>query len=157
LHRPGTDVEGDVLTGSLTSMAYVLKGNVTLHSDPKIDSEIAAASESTDPLTVSADEIDVDRMGLTYVAKGHVQFTQGTRSGRANLAMLDEMRHTLDLVGDANVFDGERRAAADKLHYDMNDKGFEGAGDVRIYQPVPTPNPSASGTPAPKRKRRLPL
>ena len=72
--------------------------------------------------------------------------------------MLDEQMQTIDLVGNANVFDGDRRAAAAKMHYNMVDKKFLGAGDVRIYQPVPTPNPSVSGTPPPpKRKRRLPL
>jgi hypothetical protein len=157
LHRTGTDVEGDALSGSLASEVYILKGHVTMHSDPKLDREIAEASESSQPLTVTADEIDVDRIGLTYVAKGHVHFVQGSRSGRADLAMLDEQKHTLDLIGDANVYDGERRAAAAKMHYDMLGKDFLGAGDVRIYEPLPTPNPVASSTPAPKHKRRLPL
>jgi hypothetical protein len=157
LHRPGTDVDGDLLTGSLASELYVLKGNVTLHSDPTIDREVADASESTQPLTVTADEIDVDRSALTYVGKGHVRFTQGTRSGSADVAMLDEQKHTLDLIGNADVRDGDHRTAAEKLHYNTVDKVFLGAGDVRIYNPLPTPNPNASGTPPPKHKRRLPL
>jgi lipopolysaccharide assembly outer membrane protein LptD (OstA) len=128
-----------------------------MHSDPRLDPEIAQASESSEPLTLTADEIDVDRIALTYVAKGHVRFVQGSRSAHADLAMLDEQKHTLDLIGDANVYDGDRRAAAAKMHYDMLDKDFLGAGDVRLYQPLPTPGPQASGTPAPKRKRRLPL
>lgn len=158
LHRPGTDVDGDLLSGNVGNEAYILKGNVTLHSDPKLDRDVATASESMDPLTVTADEIDVDRAGLTYTAKGHVHFTQGTRSGSADLAMLDEQTHTMDFIGNANVYDGDRRTAADKLHYDMLGKGFLGAGDVRIYEPLPTPNPAAASTPAPaKRKRRIPL
>jgi len=157
LHRPGTDIDGDLLTGSLASDVYILKGNVTLHSDPKIDREIGEASESDDPLTVTADEIDMDKVGMTYVAKGHVHFVQGSRSGHSDLAMLDERMHTLDLVGDANVLDGDHRAAAAKMHYNMLDKQFLGAGDVRIYEPVPTPGPNASATPPPKHKRRLPL
>jgi hypothetical protein len=158
LHRPGTDVDGDLLSGNVANEVYILKGNVTLHSDPKLDREVATASESTDPLTLTADEIDVDRAGLTYTAKGHVHFTQGTRSGRADVAVLDQQTHTMDLIGNANVYDGDRRTAADKLHYDMIGKGFLGAGDVRIYEPLPTPNPNATATPAPpKRKRRIPL
>lgn len=156
LHRPGTDVDGDLLTGSLASQAYILKGNVTLHSDPKIDREIADASESEEPLTVTADEIDVDRLGYSYVAKGHVHFVQGVRSGRANLATLNEQTHSLDLVGDANVYEGDHRTVADRFHYDMLDKSFHGSGDVRIFEPLPTPAPSVA-TPAPKHKRRLPL
>jgi lipopolysaccharide export system protein LptA len=109
-------------------------------------------------LTVTADEIDIDRDGLNYVAKGNVHFTQGTRSGKADLAMLDEAAHTIDLIGNANVVEGDHRAAAAKMHYNMLDKDFRGSGDVRIYEPVPTPNPNASSTPAPKKRRhRLPL
>lgn len=157
LHRPGTDVDGDVLTGSLASQVYVLKGNVTLHSDPKIDRDIADASESEELLTVTADEIDVDKLGLSYVAKGNVHFVQGSRSGSADLAMLDQQAHTLDLVGNASVMNGDRRAAAAKMHYNTLDKQFLGSGNVRIYQPLPTPNPKPSGTPASKRKRRFPI
>jgi lipopolysaccharide export system protein LptA len=157
LHRPGTDVESDVLTGSLASQAYILKGNVTLQSDPKIDRDIAEVSESDEPLTLTADEIDVDKNGLTYVAKGNVHFVQGDRSGGADLATLDELTHSLDLVGNANVFEGDHRAAASKMHYDTLDKQFAGSGGVRIYEPLPTPGPSASGTPPPKHRRRLPF
>jgi lipopolysaccharide export system protein LptA len=157
-HRPGTDVDGDSFAGSLASDVFILKGNVTLHSDPKIDRAIAEASESSDPLTLTADEIDVDRATLTYVAKGHVHFVQGTRSGDADTAMLNEGAHTIDLIGNANVVDGDRRTAADKMHYDTVDKQFAAAGDVRIYQPLPTPNPDAVASAAPKkRKHRLPL
>jgi lipopolysaccharide export system protein LptA len=157
LHRPGTDVDGDALNGSMASQAYVLKGNVTLHSDPKIDREIAAASESDDPLTLTADEIDADRSGFTYVAKGHVHFVQGTRSGFADLAMLDERNHTLDLIGNVEVLEGNHRTKAAKMHYDTLTKDFIGSGNVRIYEPLPTPNPNVSATPPPKHKRRLPL
>jgi hypothetical protein len=156
LHRPGTDVDGDLLTGSLASHVFILKGNVTLHSDPKVDRAMAQASESEEPLTVTADEIDADQLAFTYVAKGHVHFVQGTRSGLADLATLNETAHTLDLVGNASVLDGEHRTVAAKMHYDTLDKQFIGAGDVRIYAPLPTPNPSAA-TPPPKHKRRLPI
>jgi lipopolysaccharide export system protein LptA len=157
LHRPGTDVDSDVLTGSLASEVYVLKGNVTLHSDPKIDRAIAEESQSDEPLTITADEIDVDRLGLSYVAKGNVRFVQGTRSGRADLAMLNEQAHTLDLIGNASVLDGERRAVAAKMHYNTLDKQFRGSGDVRIYQPLPPPNPKPQASPTGKHKRRFPL
>jgi hypothetical protein len=156
LHRPGTDVDGDLLTGSLASHVFVLKGNVVLHSDPKIDREMAEASESDEPLTVTADELDVDQFAFAYVAKGHVHFVQGSRSGFADLGTLNEEAHTLDLVGNASVLDGAHRTVAAKMHYNTADKQFVGSGDVRIYSPVPTPNPG-SRTPAPKRKLRLPL
>ncbi len=157
LHRPGTDVDADVLTGSLASQAYIFKGNVSLHSDPTIDREIGATSESDEPLTVTADEIDVDKLGRSYVARGNVHFVQGARSGNADLAQLNEDRHTLDLIGNANVLEGEHRAVASKMHYNTLDKQFAGSGNVRIYEPVPTANPQTLPTPAPKRKRRLPF
>lgn len=156
LHRPGTDVDGDLLTGSLASHVFVLKGDVVLHSDPKIDREIAEASESDEPLSVTADEIDVDQVAFTYVAKGHVHFVQGNRSGFADLATLNEEAHTLDLVGNAVVLDGEHRTTAAKMHYNTADKQFVGGGDVRIYSPIPISSPGAA-TPPPKHKRRLPF
>jgi lipopolysaccharide export system protein LptA len=155
LHRPGTDVDGDLLTGSLASHVFILKGSVTLHSDPKIDREMAEASEDDEPLTVTADEIDVDQVAFSYIAKGHVHFTQGGRSGSADIATLNEEAHTLDLFGNANVLEGDHRATAAKMHYNTLDKQFIGAGDVHLYAPLPTPNPSS--TTAPKRRRRLPL
>ncbi len=157
LHRPGTDVDADTLTGNVGSDVYVLKGGVTLHSDPTVDRTVGADTESSDPLTVTADEIDVDKAGLSYVAKGHVHFVQGDRSGSSDLAMLSEAQHTLDLIGNADVRDGDRRAAAAKMHYNTLDKQFSGAGNVRIYEPLPTPKPHPSSTAAPKHKRRLPF
>jgi lipopolysaccharide export system protein LptA len=157
LHRPGTDVDGDSLSGNVSSDVYVLKGNVTLHSDPRVDREVAAETESDEPLTVTADEIDIDKSGLSYVAKGHVHFVEGTRSGSSDLAMISEVTHTLDLIGNADVRDGDRRAVAEKMHYDTLDKHFSGVGNVRIYQPLPQPAPKASASPAPRHKRRLPF
>ena len=157
LHRPGTDIDGDSLTGNVGSNVYVFRGNVVLHSDPKVDRNFGSATESDAPLTVSADELDVDRFAMTYVAKGHVHFSQGTRSGSADLAMLNEQTRDLDLLGHADVLDGDHRARAAKLHYNGSDRQFHGAGDVRIYEPVPSPQPRASATPAGKHRRRLPF
>ncbi len=157
LHRPGTDIDGDELTGNVGSNVYVFRGNIVLHSDPKVDRSFGAATESDAPLTITSDELDVDRFAMTYVAKGHVHFTQGTRSGNADLAMLNEQTRDLDLLGHADVVDGDHRARAAKLHYNGTDRQFHGAGDVRIYGPAPSPQPSASATPAGKHRRRLPF
>jgi len=156
-HRPGTDVDADSFAGSLASDVFVLKGNVVLHSDPAVDRSIADLSQSGDRLTLTADEIDIDKAGLSYVAKGHVHFVQGLRSGQADLAQLNEETHTIDLIGNANVLEGDHRAAAEKMHYNMADKGFAGSGNVRIYEPLPTPNPNTAPTAAPKKKRRFPV
>jgi lipopolysaccharide export system protein LptA len=141
----------------LASDVFVLKGNVVLHSDPAVDRSIADLSQSGDRLTLTADEIDIDKAGLSYVAKGHVHFVQGLRSGQADLAQLNEETHTIDLIGNANVLEGDHRAAAEKMHYNMADKGFAGSGNVRIYEPLPTPNPNTAPTAAPKKKRRFPV
>jgi lipopolysaccharide export system protein LptA len=156
LHRPGTDVDGDLLSGNSASGLYVFRGNVILHSNPKIDTEFGA-TESDEPITVTADEIDIDRFAATYVAKGHVHFVQGDRSGRADVAMLNEQTQDLDLLGNADVLEGDHRARAAKMYYNIADRRFHGSGDVRIYEPAPTPNPQASATSAPKHRRRLPF
>ncbi|MFN2459076.1 MAG: LptA/OstA family protein [Candidatus Velthaea sp.] len=155
LHRPGTDMDADSLVGNMNGQTYVLKGNVVLHSDPKVDPAFAA-TESSDPLTLSADEMDVERKSLRYVAKGHVQFTQGSRSGRADTATLDEKLHDLDLIGHAHVSDGIQQANSDRMHYNTSNRKFRGAGNVKIIAPIPTATPAPPGTtptPAAKKKR----
>lgn len=157
--RPGTDVEGDTFVANLGGETSIIKGNVVLHSDPTVDKAFAA-TESDDPLTLTADEIDLERKTLRYVAKGHVHFNQGSREGNADTATLDEQTHDADLIGHARVFDGEHETKADRMHYNTQDKQFHGFGNVRIRVPVPTPTPlppGATPTPTPKKRRIPPL
>jgi lipopolysaccharide export system protein LptA len=154
LCRPGSDIEADSVSGSLKNNAYVFKGNVILHSDPKVDKS-AAETQSDDPITITADEIDVERETQRYVAKGKVHFTQGVRDGNADTAILDEKTHDVDLVGHARIFDGEHESKADQIHYNTKDKQFHGMKHVHIVVPIPTASPGPSPTPGGK-KRRIP-
>jgi hypothetical protein len=152
--RPGSDVEADSVTGSFLSNAFVFKGNVVLHSDPKVDKS-AAETQSDDPITLTADEVDVERETQRYVAKGKVHFTQGAREGNADTMILDEKTHDVDLIGHARVFDGEHDSKADQIHYNTKDKQFHGMKHVHIVVPIPTASPGPSPTPGGK-KRRIP-
>lgn len=153
LARPGTDIEADTLIGNLNAQTYTVSGNVVIHSDPKVDRAVAL-SESTEPFTLSADAVDVERKALRYAAKGHVHFVQGAREGRADTALLDEKSHDLDLIGHAHVADGGQQADADRMHYNTLDKHFTGTGNVKLIAPVPTPPPGSAptSTPAPKKR-----
>jgi lipopolysaccharide export system protein LptA len=152
--RPGSDIEADSVSGSLLHNAYVFKGNVVLHSDPKVD-KTTAETQSDDPITLTADELDVERETQRYVAKGKVHFTQGTRDGNADTTILDEKTHDVDLIGHARIFDGQNESKADQIHYNTKDKGFHGAKNVHIVVPIPTSSPGPSPTPGGK-KRRIP-
>ena len=158
LHRPGTDVEADTLVGNGTRETFTLTGNVVLHSDPKVDTAFAA-TQSDEPLTLTTDKLEVDRKALTYVATGHVHFTQGARSGVAETASLDERTHDIELIGHARVSDGVQRLESDRMHYNTLDRHFHGSGNVEIVAPIPTAAPGAAKpttTPKPK-KLRLPF
>jgi len=129
-----------------------------LHSDPKIDKAFAA-TESDEPLTLTADEIDIERKSPRFVAKGRGHFPQGKRDGNADTAILDEKTHDVDLIGHTRVFDGENETRADRMHYNTQHRKIHGIGNVRILVPVATATPLPPGTtptPAPK-KRRIPL
>ncbi|GAC1403952.1 MAG: hypothetical protein NVSMB64_06440 [Candidatus Velthaea sp.] len=159
LARPGTDIEADTLVGNLNAETYTVKGNVVIRSDPKVDQAVAF-TESSEPFTLTADVVDVERKALRYAAKGNVHFVQGMRDGRADTALLDEKLHDLDLVGHAHVADGGQQANADRMHYNTIDKHFTGAGNVKIIAPVPTPTPGppSTATPAPKKRGlKLPI
>ncbi|GAC1426755.1 MAG: hypothetical protein NVSMB5_21380 [Candidatus Velthaea sp.] len=152
LARPGTDIEADTLVGNLNAETYTVRGNVVIHSDPKVDRAVAV-TESSEPFTLSADAVDVERKALRYAAKGNVHFVQGARDGRADTALLDEKSHDLDLVGHAHVADGGQQANADRMHYNTLDKHFTGVGNIKLIAPVPTPTPGPANTatPAPKK------
>ena len=154
---PGRDLEADSFAGNLTNNAFVFKGNVVLHSDPKVDKS-TAETQSDDPITLTADEVDVERVTLRYVAKGKVHYIQGVRDGNADTAILDEKTHNIDLIGHARVFDGANETKADRMHYNTQDKKFHGQNNVRILIPIPTASPAPPGTtPTPSaKKRRIP-
>jgi lipopolysaccharide export system protein LptA len=156
LHRPGTDVDADELVGNLDDEHFQLRGNVIVHSDPKVDPD-AAQTESDEPFTLDADRVDVDRKTKRYDAIGHVNYVQGDRYGKADSATLDEGTHDLDLIGHALVGEGGRKTHADRIHYNTRSRHFDVLGNVEAVSPVPTPTPyTGKPTPAPK-KRKLPL
>lgn len=157
LHRPGTDIDADALEGNLGAQTYTVSGHVVVHSDPKVDRSVAT-TESDEPLTLTADRVDVDERARRFLAKGSVRFMQGIREGSCDEATLDEASHDLELIGHARVAEGPQSARADRMHYNTLDKHFRGAGNVKIIAPIPSPTPGAPGSPAPApKKRRSPL
>jgi lipopolysaccharide transport protein LptA len=154
LHRPGTEIDADALSGNTAKKIYTVTGNVVVHDDPKVDKNVdTSVVESDDLIELHADRITVDEVSKRYEAKGSIRFTQGPRSGSADAATLDDRAHTLDLTGSATVASEGRSLSADTIHYNTSSKQFAGTGNVEIIAPVPTNPP---GTPAPKKKRRVP-
>jgi lipopolysaccharide export system protein LptA len=145
------------MEGNLTSERYSVRGNVVLRSDPSVDTALSG-TESDQPLTLTADRLDVDRKTKRYLARGAVHFVQGTREGSCEKATLDDASHDLDLTGNARVSDAGQTLAAQTIHYNTQTRKFSGSGNVTILAPLPTPTPLPPGytpPPAPK-KRRLP-
>lgn len=156
LHRPGTDVDADRLSGNLGAKVYEVTGHVVVHDNPSVDRNSATAqTESSLPIILHAERMAVDESAKRYEAQGDVTFEQGDRHGSADAATLDDVTHDLDLKGNAKVSEGDRTLSADKIHYNTGTKAFDGSGNVEIISPAPTAGPGAS--PAPKKKKsRLP-
>jgi lipopolysaccharide export system protein LptA len=156
LHRPGTDVDADRLSGNLGAKVYEVSGNVVVHDNPSVDRNSATEqTESSLPIILHADRMTVDETKKHYEAHGQVTFEQGDRHGSADAASLDDLSHELKLIGSARVSEGERIFSADEIDYNTQSKAFKGSGNVEIIAPVPTAGPGAS--PAPKKKKsRLP-
>jgi lipopolysaccharide export system protein LptA len=152
LHRPGTDVDADRLSGNLAAKVYEVSGNVVVHDDPSTDRNPSTEqTESTLPIILHADRMSVDETTKHYEAHGRVTFEQGDRHGSADDASLDDVTHDLDLKGNARVSEGDRILSADAIHYNTKSKAFAGTGNVEIISPAPTAGPGAS--PAPKKKK----
>jgi lipopolysaccharide assembly outer membrane protein LptD (OstA) len=156
LHRPGTDVDADRLTGNLGTKVYEVSGHVVVHDNPSVDRNSATAqTESSLPIILHAERMSVDETAKKYEAQGDVQFEQGDRRGSADMATLDDMSHDLTLKGNAKVSEGDRTLSADAIHYNTASKAFDGSGNVEIISPAPTAGPGASPAPR-KKKSRLP-
>jgi len=160
--QPGTDVTGDHATGNSITKSVKITGHVVLHNSKPVSTlGITAPNESSEPQTLTADELDVDGPKKTYIAIGNVRFTQGTKVVTAERGELDQMTHLLKLKGNVHVDDTAtgQSMVAENVTYDTQSETVTASGKpgepFQIRAPVGSaPNaPSATATNPPKRKR----
>lgn len=153
--RPGTDAVGDRANGNSKRGTASLYGNVVVHDSGNATEAGDAAYHGNGPATLTCDQLDLDTRAKLYVATGHVHFTQGTRSGSADKAILDRSSGKLHLEGDVHLTDNGSTLSAGVVDYDLNNKNAEVHGNPAVMtQPVNQQQPVATPTPkraAPKR------
>jgi len=158
--QPGTDVTGDHATGNSITKSVKITGHVVLHNAKPVSTVgITAKTASSEPQTLTSDELDVDGPTKNYTAIGNVKFTQGTKVVTAARGQLDQLKHLLVLTGDVHIDDTAtgQQMIADNVTYDTSSETVTATGKpgapFQIRAPVQTAPP---GTPAPTKppKRR---
>jgi len=161
--QPGTDVTGDHATGNSIKKSVKITGHVVLHNSKPVSTlGITSPNSSSEPQTLTADELDVDGPTKVYVAIGNVKFTQASKVVTADRGELDEKSHLLKLHGNVHVDDSAtgQSMVAEDVTYDTQAETVTASGKsgepFQIRAPVGSaPNaPGATATnPPPKRKR----
>jgi len=156
--QPGTDVTGDHATGNSIKKSVKITGHVVLHNaKPVATLGITSHSASSEPQTLTTDELDVDGPAKVYVAIGNVHFTQGSKVVTAEKGQLDQIKHVLDLTGNVHIDDTVtgQSMVAENVTYDTVNETVTASGKpgapFQIRAPV-APGPSSpSPTPSPRK------
>jgi lipopolysaccharide assembly outer membrane protein LptD (OstA) len=158
--RPGTDAVGDRANGNSKRGTVTLTGDVVVHDSGNANEAGDAAYRGSGPATLNCDQLDVDSKAKLYTAIGHVHFSQGTRTGTADRAMLNRASGMLHLEGNVKLTDNGSTLSADAVDYNLNTKEAAVFGKPSIMtQPAnqppsaaPRPAPARSASPKPRRK-----
>ena len=159
--RPGTDAIGDRAQGNSKRGTVSLFGNVVVHDSGNASEASDAAYKGSGPATLTCDQLDVDSKARVYTATGNFHFTQGTRTGSANRALLDRNAGTLHLEGNVHLSDNGSTISANVVDYNLNTKDVQTHGSPTIMtqpanqQAAPAPRATAAParhTPAPPRR-----
>jgi lipopolysaccharide export system protein LptA len=158
--QPGTDVTGDHATGNSISKSVKITGHVVLHNAKPVSTVgITTKTASSEPQTLTSDELDIDGPTKTYVAIGNVKFTQGSKVVTAERGTLDQLKHLLTLNGNVHIDDtgSGQSMIADNVTYDTASETVTATGKPGAPFQIRAPVQSApAGTPSPTKppKRR---
>lgn len=155
--REGTEISADHATGNSKRKELHADGHVLVHQTKALNSKGATSQLTQKPSTLTCDKLDVDGVRHTYVATGHVHFTQEKRNATADAATLDDTNHHLHLEGNVHIADGPQSLDAQVVDYDTQNGDMRAEKDVTIIAPVPTetPGPPRRASPAKPKKRRF--
>jgi len=148
--RPGTTVAGDSAHGNSKDDVVTITGNVVVNDSGNApEGRAAGAPAGADPSTLTTDQLYIDAKMKLYIARGHVQFTQGSRHAIADDARLDQRRHLLELSSNVRVTQGESWISAGYIRYDTRTKDVSGDGTPRIFAPPPRIRSRVNPAPSP--------
>jgi lipopolysaccharide export system protein LptA len=152
LTRPGTDAVADSAHGNSKLGTASLIGNVVVHDSGNAPEAGAQNGYSgSGPATLLCDQLEIDSKAKLYTATGHVHFSQGTRSGTADKAILNRASGMLHLEGSVRLSDNGSTLAGDSVDYNLNTKDAEVHGSPAVMsQPANQPaQPAKSQPPKP--------
>jgi len=159
--QPGTDVTGDHATGNSITKSVKITGHVVLHNAKPVSTVgITAKTASSEPQTLTSDELDVDGPTKNYTAIGNVKFTQGSKVVTAERGQLDQLKHMLVLTGNVHIDDTAtgQSMIAENVTYDTVSETVTATGKAgqpfQIRAPVQTAPPGTPGPTKPPKKRR---
>jgi lipopolysaccharide export system protein LptA len=158
--QPGTDVTGDHATGNSISKSVKITGHVVLHNAKPVSTVgITTKTASSEPQTLTSDELDVDGPAKSYLAIGNVKFTQGNKVVTAERGQLDQLKHLLTLNGNVHIDDtgSGQSMIAENVTYDTASETVTATGKAGAPFQIRAPVQSApAGTPSPTKppKRR---
>ncbi len=161
--RPGTDAVGDRASGNTKRGTVSLYGNVVVHDSGNASEAGTAAYKGSGPATLTSNQLDVDSKARLYTATGNFHFSQGSRTGSADRAILDRAAGTLHLEGNVRLSDNGATISANIIDYNLNTRYFHSFGNpTQMTQPVQQAAPPARAAPQPRRtpapsSRRTPV
>ncbi len=108
-----------------------------------------------EPSTLTCDKLDIDGTRKTYVANGHVHFTQASRDATADHGTLDDVSNELHLYGNVHIRDKDQYLDADDVVYNTKTGDVRATGNpVMVRAPASTPVPAGLLRRRPVRRRR---
>ncbi len=149
LTRPGTDAVADSAHGNSKLGTASLIGNVVVHDSGNAPEAGATNGYSgSGPATLLCDQLEIDSKAKLYTATGHVHFTQGTRSGTADKAILNRGSGMLHLEGSVRLTDNGSTLTGDSVDYNLNTKDADVHGNPAVMsQPANQPPQPAKSQP----------
>jgi lipopolysaccharide assembly outer membrane protein LptD (OstA) len=159
LTRPGTDAVADSAHGNSKLGTASLVGNVVVHDSGNAPEAGAQNGyNGSGPATLLCDQLEIDAKAKLYTATGHVHFTQGTRSGTADRAVLNRGSGMLHLEGSVHLSDNGSTLSGDSVDYNLNTKDAQVHGSPAVMsQPAnQPPQPARSQSPKPQAPKTKP-
>lgn len=153
--RPGSDARSDRAHGNSKAGTFVLEGNVVLHDTGGAQEAKEAGPDYQGPATITCDLLMIDSKAKNYDAQGNVHFSQGTRSGVARHATLNQLSHVLHMDGDVTLVDGQTTFRAAVVDYNLQTKDVKSSGSpIVIREPIATPAAGPPASPRPSARPR---
>jgi lipopolysaccharide export system protein LptA len=155
--RGGTEVNGDRAKGNSKTKITDVTGNVVVHMTRPLAEHPDLASQSQDPSTLTCDHLHVDGMTKSYLADGHVHFTQGLREATADRGTLSDVTHILHMEGRVHLRDGESTFESDTIDYNTLTGELHANGNVIGRAPAQAPVAPAPASTSPPKKSKFRL